>query len=174
MVLCPIWSKNLWRYLISKKCVRTCRQPDNINLEQNTKLPLCLILTWLDKNGFLLLGKGEESSNYHCFFWLHRTTGIPPKYSIHCEKVQRTKEIWTSGKVSFHGVKSYWGDCISFLPDQGSQKRKPSICFFMRHSVEIGIEYWNICRILNLCFPLIFSWKKTATQFCILGYLQAI
>ena len=27
-------------------------------------------------------------------------------------------------------------------------------------SVEIDVEYWNFCWILNLCFLLIFSWKK--------------
>ena len=39
-------------------------------------------------------------------------------------------------------------------------------------SVEIGVEYWNCCQILDLCFLLIFRWKKkTATKFCILWFV---
>ena len=40
--------------------------------------------------------------------------------------------------------------------------------------VEIGVEYWNFCRILNVYFLLIFKWKKTTIEFCTLGHLQAI
>ena len=41
-------------------------------------------------------------------------------------------------------------------------------------SMEIGVEFWHIHWILNLCFHLIFSWKKLWPNFVFWGNLKIL